>query len=68
MEMREKIKLIRLAKGWSQKKLAEKAGINANTILNFESGKTSSSIDVVMDILNAMGYTLEIVKIKKEDR
>lgn len=68
MEMREKIKLIRLAKGWSQKKLAEKAGINANTILNFENGKTSSSIDVVMCILNAMGYTLEIVKIKKEDR
>lgn len=62
MEIREKVKMIRTAKGWSQRKLAEKAGINTNTVLNFETGHNSPSIDIVLYMLNAMGYTIEIVK------
>ena len=64
MEIQEKVRLIRNMKGWSQKKLSERSGVNVNTIMNFENGKVSSSIDTVIYILNAMGYTLNIVKLE----
>ena len=62
MSIGEKIKLIRKAKGISQKKLAEKAGVDTNTILFFENDKTSPSIRTVELMLKALGYRLEIVK------
>ena len=38
MEFAEKLKNIRVSKGWSQEELAEKSGISRRTIQNYESG------------------------------
>lgn len=38
MEFAEKLKNIRISKGWSQEELAEKSGISRRTIQNYESG------------------------------
>lgn len=62
MTIGEKVRLIRKAKGISQKKLAEKAGVGINTILFFENDKTSPSIRTVELMLKAMGCRLEVVK------
>ncbi len=39
MEFSEKLKNMRIAKGWSQEDLARKTGISRRTIQNYESGK-----------------------------
>ncbi|MBQ9328569.1 MAG: helix-turn-helix transcriptional regulator [Solobacterium sp.] len=53
MEFAEKLKNIRISKGWSQEELAEKSGISRRTIQNYESGnmlpKKRSSYTVLAD-------------------
>ncbi len=38
MEFSEKIRTIRLSRGWSQEELAKRSGISRRTIQNYESG------------------------------
>ena len=38
MEFAEKLKNIRISKGWSQEEVAERSGISRRTIQNYESG------------------------------
>lgn len=54
VEVGEKIKSIRTSLGWTQEKLAEKAGLSRSTIINFESGKRIPRIDDLMKIAGAL--------------
>ncbi|MBR2676931.1 MAG: helix-turn-helix transcriptional regulator [Solobacterium sp.] len=55
MEFSEKLRNIRISKGWSQRELAEKSGISERTIQNYESGsvmpKKRSSYTVLAETL-----------------
>lgn len=58
----EKLKLLREQKGWTQKKLADKSGINPNSVSHYECGKHEPSYFAVECLLEAMGYELKIVR------
>ena len=55
MEFSEKLRNIRISKGWSQRELAEKSGISERTIQNYESGsvmpKKRSSYAILAETL-----------------
>lgn len=46
----------------SFKKLAEKSGVADSTILKWETGESSPTIDELQKVLNALGYKLQIVR------
>jgi transcriptional regulator with XRE-family HTH domain len=51
--------MARAALGWGVRELAAEAGINANTISRFESGKgaLTSTVDKVVEVFSAHGVT-----------
>lgn len=49
----------------TQEELSQKTGIKQSAIARLESGKQSPNVDTLFKILEAVGYTLEIVPIKK---
>ena len=55
----------REAKGLSQRELAEIAGIKQPAIARLESLKATPQIDTLFKVLYPLGYTLEIVPVKK---
>lgn len=61
MDVSKEIKNCRKHLGLTQKKLGEISGLSQNTICSYETGRYTS-ITVVEQILNAMGYELAVVK------
>lgn len=61
----ELIKSVRKQRGYTQKQLAEKAGISRNSIIKYESGDMSPSIQALQLISNALGVDL-LAEYKKE--
>ena len=45
-----KIKELRTERGLSQKQLAEKIGVAANTVSQYESGQSKTSIDILANL------------------
>ena len=56
------LKVARIEKGISQSKLAHDLGITQDKISNYESGKVSPRLDLFVRYLDALGYTIKIVK------
>lgn len=56
----------REAKGLSQRELAEMSGVKQPAIARMESLKTTPQIDTLLKLLVPLGYTLEIVPLRKE--
>lgn len=57
--MQNKLAEFRKAKGWSQEKLAEMAGITRVTISNIERGKTTNvKASTLVGIADALGTTV----------
>lgn len=59
----QKLRAIRKMTGWTQDKLAEKAGVHVNTIRNYENGRCDP-VAIYEAALNAMGYELIIRRMK----
>ena len=59
MTFAEKIKTARKAEGYSQRDLAELAGLHYRTIQNWESGRLPKSLDPVMRVAQVLGTTAE---------
>jgi len=56
----KKIKELRKKAGWSQQKLAEKAGVSYNTITKIEQGAaTMPTIQTMIKIADAFGISLD---------
>jgi transcriptional regulator with XRE-family HTH domain len=55
----EKVKLLRLQKGWSQEKLALTAELDRTYIPSIEAGKRNVSITVIEKIANALNVEIE---------
>ena len=58
----------RESRGITQRELARLSGIMQPAIARLESMRTAPQIDTVLRILEPLGYTLEIVAIKKENQ
>lgn len=58
----------RESRGITQRELARLSGIMQPAIARLESMRTAPQIDTVLRILEPLGYTLEIVPIKKENQ
>ncbi len=54
-----RIKELRIAKGWTQAKLAEKSGIEPSNISHIERAATKLSLPTMVSIANALGVTLD---------
>lgn len=52
----------RKRKGWSQKELAEKAGVNVGSLWRYENNLTVPMLSSVEYLLEAMGYELVVRK------
>lgn len=54
-----RIKELRVAKGWTQAKLAEESGIEPSNISHIERAATKLSLPTLVNIANALGATLD---------
>ena len=61
MRIAEKVRARRKAMKVTQEDLALVSGVSRRFIVDFESGKTSLSLDRVLLITNALGLKLDIV-------
>lgn len=50
----------RLERGWSQSRLANKVGLQGNSIMRYESGTQWPPLDVAEAIINVLGGKLEL--------
>ena len=65
MYIGEQIRLLRKQKGWTQYKLAEKAGLNPNVVSYIENNQHVPRYEYIEYLLEAMGYELKIVRKEK---
>jgi HTH-type transcriptional regulator/antitoxin HipB len=54
---------LRLRAGLSQEELAVKAWVSRKWLNEFENGKTSVNASKVLDVLQALGYEVDVVPI-----
>jgi HTH-type transcriptional regulator/antitoxin HipB len=59
-DLAEAIRELRKKHGISQGELAQISGVSLPSISRFERGKDTIRLDVLMKILDALGYRLEI--------
>lgn len=62
MTLGDVLKNCRWEQGWSQRQLSEQSGIARQTISDAESCHRSTSVAVLIELLDAMGYELVITK------
>ena len=60
-ELGERIKELRLERVLSQKELADKIGVATNTISQYESGKSKTSITVLANLAIALDTTTDFL-------
>lgn len=65
MSISEKIKVLRIEKGWSQKKLAEMLNVSSQAISNWERGQSSPDISNIIQLSDLFDMTLD--ELIKED-
>jgi len=63
----EIIKLLRLQCGWTQERLSEKSGVSRTEISLLENGRHGMSVAVYRELLGAMGYKIQIARMKGAD-
>lgn len=54
------LRALRLAKGWSQKQLAEKLSLSQSRIARIERDPLSISVDQMLKVLSALGASMRI--------
>lgn len=65
--MKNRIKVLRAEKGWSQADLAQKVGVSRNSINSVENGRFDPSLPLAFDIADAFGVTIEEVFLRHRD-
>lgn len=59
--MKNRIKVLRAERGWSQAALAEKVGVSRNSINSIENGRFDPSLPLAFDIAGAFELRIEQV-------
>jgi putative transcriptional regulator len=61
LDMKNRIRVLRAEKGWSQAELAEKVGVSRNSINAVENGKFDPSLPLAFRIADIFGLRIEDV-------
>jgi putative transcriptional regulator len=64
--MKNRIRVLRAEKGWSQAELAEKVGVSRNSINAVENGKFDPSLPLAFRIVELFGLKIEDVFLREE--
>jgi putative transcriptional regulator len=59
--MKNRIRVLRAEKGWTQAELASRVGVSRNSINAVENGKFDPSLPLAFSIADAFGLTIEDV-------
>lgn len=59
--MKNRIRVLRAERQWSQAELAERVGVSRNSINSVENGKFDPSLPLAFRIADAFGLTIEQV-------
>lgn len=59
IEFECRLKQFRIAKGWTQKELAEKVGVRRETIMRLEKAQYNPSLKLAIDISRAVEAPIE---------
>ncbi len=65
--MKNRIRLLRAEKGWSQAELAEKVSVSRNSINAVENGKFDPSLPLAFRIADVFERTVEEVFLRESD-
>jgi putative transcriptional regulator len=63
--MKNRIRVLRAEKGWSQAELAEKVSVSRNSINAVENGKFEPSLPLAFRIADSFGLKIEEVFLKE---
>ena len=66
-ELGRRIRIARIRRGWSVADLADKAGINRNTLTGLELGKRGTTVAVCLTVLWALGLDSSLDTIAAPD-
>ena len=66
MTLGEIVRQCRHKKGWSVRVLSEESGVARQTITDVEYGRRGTSVAVLIELLNTMGYELVVAKKVKD--
>jgi len=64
----EKLRQIRIKKGWTQKEAAQKMGISQQTISSIETGSLNYSIETLLKVIDALDIVISISNKKDTTR
>ena len=64
LDMKNRIRVLRAEKGWSQAELAERVDVSRNSINAVENGKFDPSLPLAFRIADAFGLLVEEVFLK----
>lgn len=67
VQLGQRIRLARLRRGWSIAELAEKAGVNRNTLTALELGRPGTAIGVSFTVLWALGLDASLNAVADPD-
>jgi len=67
MNFSERLKSEREKKGWSQTDLAEKIHVSRQSVSKWETGKNYPSIEVIIDLSDLFGITIDELLRSDED-
>ncbi|MEM1144087.1 MAG: helix-turn-helix transcriptional regulator [Pseudomonadota bacterium] len=63
--MKNKIKVLRAERGWSQATLAGIVGVSRNSIVSIENGRFDPSLPLAFAIADAFGLTIEEIFLRE---
>ena len=66
-QLGQRIRIARIRRGWSVADLADKAGINRNTLTALEQGKPGTAIGVCFTVLWALGLDRTLDRVADPD-
>ena len=67
IQIQQMIHDTRMAKGWTQKDLADKMGVKQSLVSRWESGECNYTIDTLVDIADALGLSVQC-PLKPDDK
>ncbi len=65
--MKNKLKILRAERNWSQAKLADLAGVSRQTINAIETGKYDPSLNLAFTLARLFAMSIEEIFIQEED-